>query len=112
MPAEGVTLSAQPEILTTSEIVKLAELFVREGIRKIRLTGGEPLVRPDILSIIGESSSVSYAGVLTCCLTKFHVLQPKDACSKCELVIAQPRTMFLMISVQSFRGSHKANQLS
>lgn len=75
MPAEGVTLSSQPELLTTSEIVKLAELFVREGIHKIRLTGGEPLVRPDIVSIIGESSSVSYAGVLTCCFTSSNLEQ-------------------------------------
>jgi len=63
MPAEGVALSSQPDLLTTSEIVKLAELFVREGIRKIRLTGGEPLVRPDIVSIIGKFVQFSVIAV-------------------------------------------------
>lgn len=65
MPAEGVALSSQPELLTTSEIVKLAELFVREGIRKIRLTGGEPLVRPDIVSIIGQLNEFRGLGLET-----------------------------------------------
>jgi len=65
MPAEGVALSSQPELLTTSEIVKLAELFVREGIRKIRLTGGEPLVRPDIISIIGQLNELRGLGLET-----------------------------------------------
>jgi cyclic pyranopterin phosphate synthase len=43
--------------MRADEVVSLAELFVRLGVRKIRLTGGEPLVRPDsarILSGIGE----------------------------------------------------------
>lgn len=52
MPAEGVALSPKPDLLTASEIVRLAKLFVREGIRKIRLTGGEPLVRPDLVTIV------------------------------------------------------------
>lgn len=52
MPAEGVALSPKPDLLTASEIIRLAKLFVREGIRKIRLTGGEPLVRSDLVTIV------------------------------------------------------------
>ena len=44
MPEDGVTLSPKDNILTTDEIIKLATIFVGEGIKKIRLTGGEPLV--------------------------------------------------------------------
>lgn len=54
MPADGVSLSAKHNLLSTDEIVKLAGLFVREGTRKIRLTGGEPLVRSDIVDIVGK----------------------------------------------------------
>lgn len=54
MPAEGVSLSPKDNILTTPEILKLSRLFISQGITKIRLTGGEPLVRPDIQQIIGE----------------------------------------------------------
>ncbi|XP_059145505.1 molybdenum cofactor biosynthesis protein 1-like [Physella acuta] len=52
MPAEGVTLSPKDNILRTDEILQLSRLFVSQGITKIRLTGGEPLVRPDLQQII------------------------------------------------------------
>ncbi|XP_031839694.1 molybdenum cofactor synthesis 1 isoform X2 [Nomia melanderi] len=52
MPAEGVTLTKGDGILKTEEIIKIADLFVKEGVRKIRLTGGEPTVRKDIVDII------------------------------------------------------------
>ncbi|XP_072555519.1 molybdenum cofactor biosynthesis protein 1 isoform X2 [Paramormyrops kingsleyae] len=54
MPEEGVTLTPRAQLLTTQEVLKLARLFVYEGVEKIRLTGGEPLIRPDILDVIAE----------------------------------------------------------
>lgn len=53
MPAEGVTLTPKNHLLTTSEIIQLADLFVRQGITKIRLTGGEPTVHKDLIHIVG-----------------------------------------------------------
>jgi len=55
MPEEGVELTDKPHLLTTDELIKLASLFVQEGTRKIRLTGGEPLVRRDVVDVIRES---------------------------------------------------------
>lgn len=55
MPEEGVQLTPKSELLTTQEIITLARLFVKEGVDKIRLTGGEPLIRPDVVDIVGES---------------------------------------------------------
>jgi molybdenum cofactor biosynthesis enzyme MoaA len=52
MPEEGVELSPKESILTTDEIVELSKIFVDEGITKIRLTGGEPLVRKDVVDIV------------------------------------------------------------
>ncbi|XP_008551701.1 molybdenum cofactor biosynthesis protein 1 isoform X1 [Microplitis demolitor] len=54
MPAEGVKLTKSDKILTTDEIMRLARLFVKNGVKKIRLTGGEPTVRRDIVDIIGQ----------------------------------------------------------
>ncbi|XP_055028282.1 molybdenum cofactor biosynthesis protein 1 isoform X2 [Misgurnus anguillicaudatus] len=54
MPEEGVTLTPRSELLTAEEVLTLARLFVLEGVNKIRLTGGEPLIRKDILDIIVE----------------------------------------------------------
>ncbi|XP_019338615.2 molybdenum cofactor biosynthesis protein 1 isoform X2 [Alligator mississippiensis] len=53
MPEEGVHLTPKSELLTTHEIITLARLFVKEGVDKIRLTGGEPLIRPDVVDIVG-----------------------------------------------------------
>nr|XP_014991786.2 molybdenum cofactor biosynthesis protein 1 isoform X1 [Macaca mulatta] len=54
MPEEGVPLTPKANLLTTEEILTLARLFVKEGIDKIRLTGGEPLIRPDVVDIVAQ----------------------------------------------------------
>lgn len=55
MPEEGVELSPNGKILTDDEVVRLATLFVRNGVTKIRLTGGEPTVRKGLVELVGES---------------------------------------------------------
>nr|KAJ3418727.1 Molybdenum cofactor synthesis protein 1 [Polyrhizophydium stewartii] len=52
MPADGVPLSPKCSLLSTDEVVRLARLFVQQGVTKIRLTGGEPTVRKDLLDVI------------------------------------------------------------
>ena len=54
MPAEGVPLKPRDEILTYEELVRLSTIFLRLGVNKIRLTGGEPLVRKDILPFVAQ----------------------------------------------------------
>lgn len=54
MPEEGVPLTPRADLLTTEEILTLARLFVKEGVDKIRLTGGEPLIRPDVVDIVAR----------------------------------------------------------
>ena len=52
MPEEGIDLTAKEELLSADEVVRVARLFVANGVDKIRLTGGEPTVRPDLEDII------------------------------------------------------------
>jgi len=52
MPELGMAWLANESILTGSEIVRLVRLFVRLGTRAVRLTGGEPLLRPDLVDIV------------------------------------------------------------
>lgn len=47
------------EWLTFDEIVRLVQLFVATGVTKIRLTGGEPLLRPDLVELIGKLRAIS-----------------------------------------------------
>ena len=53
MPSEGVELSPAGKLLTNPEVLRLATLFVKCGVNKIRLTGGEPTVRKGLDEIIG-----------------------------------------------------------
>lgn len=69
MPEEGVPLSPPPALLTTPEILLLASTFVSQGVTKIRLTGGEPTVRPDILPLMHELGSLRPHGLRELCIT-------------------------------------------
>ncbi|KAI8635080.1 molybdenum cofactor biosynthesis prote [Xylariaceae sp. FL1651] len=69
MPEQGVPLSPQRELLTTPEIVMLSSLFVSEGVTKIRLTGGEPTVRKDILPLMRQIGTLRPHGLREICLT-------------------------------------------
>jgi len=73
MPPEGVPLSPNDATLTDDEILRLVDLFVGGGVRKIRLTGGEPLLRPSLAHLIRSISQthpvVDSVGITTNGLT-------------------------------------------
>jgi GTP 3',8-cyclase len=50
--AEDMTFLPKSEVLTLEELDRLCSAFVRLGVRKLRLTGGEPLVRRNIMSLV------------------------------------------------------------
>ena len=52
MPEEGVKFMPYSEILTYEEMLHIVRLCVQKGIRKVRLTGGEPLVRKGFISFV------------------------------------------------------------
>jgi len=54
MPAEGVKQVSHDDILTLEETHRLCSLFSELGVRKIRITGGEPLVRKGVVPFIGS----------------------------------------------------------
>ncbi len=54
MPEEGILLRPRSEFMSAEEVIKMAKVFVSLGVKKIRLTGGEPLVRKDAKEIITE----------------------------------------------------------
>jgi molybdenum cofactor biosynthesis protein A len=65
MPAEGIALTPRAHLMTADEIVTIAKTFVKLGVNKIRLTGGEPLVRKDAKTIIEELGKLGVELTLT-----------------------------------------------
>lgn len=54
MPEEGIDLSPKHAVCTYEELLELCDIFISLGVNKIRLTGGEPLVRKEVGKIIKE----------------------------------------------------------
>ena len=54
MPHDGIPLSPRANLMSAEEIEAFAKVFVEHGVDKIRLTGGEPLVRKDFSDILGR----------------------------------------------------------
>jgi len=54
MPAEGIMLRPREQFMRAEEVIVIARMFTDLGVKKIRLTGGEPLVRKDAAQIITE----------------------------------------------------------
>ena len=75
--AEDMTFLPRQQILSLEELRDSAAAFVELGVRKIRLTGGEPLIRRDILKLVGSIAALPGLDELT--MTTNGVYLPKMA---------------------------------
>jgi len=53
MPAEGIPLVARDQVLSIEELQRVGVIFTQLGVRKIRITGGEPLLRKGVVKLLG-----------------------------------------------------------
>jgi len=77
MPEEGVKFQPREEILTFEEIERFVRVAVTLGVRKLRLTGGEPLLRKDLAKLIRKLSAIE--GIEDLALTTNGVLLTEQA---------------------------------
>jgi cyclic pyranopterin phosphate synthase len=77
MPEEGVKYMPREEILSFEEIERFARIAVSQGVTKLRLTGGEPLVRRDLSVLVSKLAAIP--GVRDLGLTTNGVLLTRDA---------------------------------
>ncbi|MBL0388383.1 GTP 3',8-cyclase MoaA [Tumebacillus sp. ITR2] len=68
---------SREELLDFDEIVRLSEVFAKLGVRKLRVTGGEPLLRPNLPELLGRLHEIP--GIEDLALTTNGVLVPKYA---------------------------------
>ena len=74
MPEDGVCKKAHEDMLTEEEIVLAVETAAELGVNKLRITGGEPLIKKNILSICERTAAVP--GIREVCITTNGVLLP------------------------------------
>ena len=77
MPAEGVCKKEHSQMLTEDEIVAVVQAAAELGITKVRITGGEPLIKKNILSICRRTAAVE--GIREVCLTTNGLRLPQYA---------------------------------
>ncbi len=77
MPHEDVRFKPRREILTFEEIERLVRVVVRLGVQRIRITGGEPLVRSDVPQLVGRLRAI--AGVSDIAMTTNGLLLADQA---------------------------------
>ena len=77
MPADGVCKKSHAEMLTEEEYIAVVKAAASLGISKVRITGGEPLVKKNIVSICEHTASVK--GIEEVCLTTNGILLPQYA---------------------------------
>lgn len=83
MPAEGMRFMARPELLTNDELLLVIRAAAAAGFRKLRLTGGEPMLRHDLVELVRAMKSmpgIEHIAMTTNALRLSQLAQPlKDA---------------------------------
>jgi cyclic pyranopterin phosphate synthase len=58
MPSEGINFAKNDKLFTIEELSKLSAILVSQGINKIRITGGEPFVRKDVMVLLAQLANM------------------------------------------------------
>src|SRR5215813_14577710 len=77
MPLSGLQFARSEELLSAGEIERVARAALAVGFRKIRLTGGEPTLRPDLLDIVERLGRLP--GLVDLAMTTNGILLPRLA---------------------------------
>jgi cyclic pyranopterin phosphate synthase len=74
MPEEGVDLAPKADVLTLEEMARVVRVLVRAGVRRVRITGGEPTVRHGLTEFIAQLAALGLDDLAM--TTNGHVLAP------------------------------------
>ena len=110
MPAEGVCKKAHEEMLTEDEIILAVRAAASLGIRKLRFTGGEPLVKKNIVSICRRAAAVE--GIEEVCLTTNGTLLPALAAPLREAGVRRLNISLDTLDADKFRYITRLGELS
>ena len=109
MPEDGVCKKTHEEMLTEDEIIMAVEAAASLGIRKLRITGGEPLVKKNIVSICQRAAAVP--GIKEVCITTNGTLLPELAKPLREAGISRVNISLDTLDPEKFRYISRVGEL-
>lgn len=109
MPEEGVQLLRHSDILTFEEIVDFVKIAVLNGITKVRLTGGEPLLRKGIVDLVRMLSAVG--GIEEVSMTTNGILLPEYASELKEAGLSRVNISMDTVNPARFREITRTGNL-
>lgn len=109
MPPEGVVLRPREEMLTEEEMLCAVRAAASLGVDKVRVTGGEPLVKKNILSICQGIRAVE--GIRELCLTTNGILLPEMAADLCGAGVDRVNLSLDTLDAQRYREITRGGDL-
>ena len=109
MPEEGVCKLKHSQLLTEEEMIRAVRTAAQLGITKVRITGGEPLTKPNILSICRNVAQVQ--GILETCLTTNATLLPKLAVPLREAGVKRVNISLDTLNPEKYRSITRRGEL-
>jgi cyclic pyranopterin phosphate synthase len=110
MPAEGVPLISRERILSSEEIVEITRMAVGMGVTKVRITGGEPLVRRRIVELVGMIARID--GVEDFGMTSNAIALPEFAKPLFDAGLHRLNISLDTVDPQRFRALTRCGELS
>ena len=110
MPEDGVCKKRHEEMLTQEETVSAIRAAAALGIRKLRITGGEPLVKANIVELCREAAAVD--GIEEICLTTNGTLLPKLAAPLKEAGVSRLNISLDTLDADKYRYITRCGELS
>jgi len=110
MPESGIDKRRHADIISVDEIEKIVKAAAKCGIRKVRLTGGEPLVRRGITEICRRISAID--GITELCITTNGILLPKYARKLREAGVSRINLSLDTLDAEKYRKITRIGSLS
>ncbi len=110
MPEDGVCKKTHAEMLTEDEIITAVQAAASLGITKLRITGGEPLVKKNIVSICRRAAQIP--GIREICVTTNGTLLPELAKPLREAGVSRVNISLDTLDAQKYRYITRCGELS
>jgi len=110
MPADGICKKAHEEMLTEDEMITAIRAAASLGITKLRITGGEPLVKKNIVSICRRAAAVP--GIREVCITTNGLMLPELAKPLCESGVSRVNISLDTLDAEKFHYITRVGELS